>query len=126
MSLVTPDFTEVKDTVGVGTYRARIIDAKVDQWPAKDDKPAQPYINWTAKTFGEAEEKNNGRNVFFRTNTSGRGAFMLQSLYKAAIGSDLKGEFDTEQLYGKEIEITMTERNGFTEPKTFRAISNNR
>ncbi len=85
----------------------------------------------TAKTFGEAEEKNNGRTIFFKTNIAGRGAFMLQNLYKAAVGTELRGDFDTEQLYGKELEITLTERTAndgrvFTEPKAFRSLSNNR
>lgn len=126
MALVKPDFTEVQDNVGVGTYRARITDAKLGAWPAKDDRPEQPFINWQMKTFGEAEEKNNGRSIFFRTSTTGKGAFMLRDLYKAAVGQVLVGSFDTEQLFGKEIEVTLAERNGYTEVKTVRAISNNR
>lgn len=123
MALIKPNFEEVQDNVGVGTYRARIVDAKMGTWPAKDDKPEVTFINWQMKTFAEQEEKNNGRSIFMRTPIAGKAAFRLRDLYRAAVGTDLKGQFDTEQLYGKEIEVTIVEgQNGYTEVKTIRPL----
>jgi hypothetical protein len=123
MALITPDFTEVQDTVGIGTYKVRVVDAKAGEWPAKEDRAATPFINWQMKTFAESEEKNNGRSIFLRTPISGKGAFKLRDLYRACIGQDLTGNFDTEQLFGKEVEVTVTERNGYNEVSTIRRLT---
>lgn len=118
--LVTPDFTEVKDAVGPGTYKVRVVDATLGQW--EKEGRVTPYINWRMETFGENEAKNNGRTIWHKTPVTGKGAFKLQDLYKAAMGSSLTGEFDTEQIQGKEMEVTVVENGQYTEIKTVRGI----
>lgn len=121
--LITPDFTEVTDSVGPGTYKARIIDASMGEWPATEQRQATPFVNWRMTTFGEAMDKNNGRSIFARTPITGKGAFKLRDLYKAATGEDPKsGGFDTEQLFGKEVSAIVTlDAKGYTDVK-FRSL----
>lgn len=124
--LIMPNFSEVQDRVGEGTYKTRIISHKVDQWAGRDGKPNTTYINWTFETFSEAEEKNNGRKIFHRTPIEGPGAFRLQDLYRAAMGQDLTGPFDPTALYGKELELTIAPQKDapqYTEVKAVRPIS---
>ena len=124
--LVTPNFDEVQDNVTPGTYKVRVKKGDVKEWPN-----GGTYINWELETFGETETKNNGRRVFHKTSTSGKGAFMLQSFYRAAVGTDIKGQFDTEQLVGKEVAIEVVdginrqsgEPTGYTEVKRVKPIS---
>lgn len=122
--LVNPDFSEIKEDVGPGTYRGVIKKAEVKEWPNGGQ-----YINWEVETFGEAEPKNNGRRIFHKTSTSGKGAFMLQQFYRAATGQVLTGSFDTEQLVGRKIEVDVVqgvkngEPTGYTEVKRVRPVS---
>lgn len=105
--LVTPDFSEVADQITPGTYKVRVTKGDIKQW--KEDDPKSTYVNWTLETFGDDNTKNNGRKIFYKTSTSGKGAFMLQQFYRAATGSALTGKFDTEQLYGKELAVEMVD-----------------
>ena len=106
--MVVPNFSAVQDTVGEGIYRVRVLDSKVDRWQGKDGKPDTTYINWTLETFGEAEDKNNGRRIFHRTPIEGPGAFRLQSFYKAVMGEECPTTgFDRTMLYGREVEVTV-------------------
>lgn len=105
--LVTPDFSEVADQVTAGTYKARITGAKFGEW--NTDRGTTKFVNWEMETFGEAEEKNNGRRIFHKTPINGKGAFRLQQFYKAAMKSDLAGAFDTEMLLGKELQVTVVD-----------------
>ncbi len=116
MPLVTPDFTGTSDEVGPGTYKVRVTGAKMDE-REKDDKKI-PLVVWTMDTFGEAEEKNNGRKVWYRTDLSGEWAKKLKSFYKAATGEELDGPFDTDMLMGKELQVTLAERNNYIEVKS--------
>lgn len=129
MGLITPDFSDVKDNVGPGTYKVRIVDAKVDSWQGKDGKPDTTYVNWSLETFEEAESKNNGRRLFHKTPVNGGGAFRLQQFYKAAMKKDLAGGFDTEEMLGKELEVTVVDGmdkmgnpTGYTDIKTVRPV----
>lgn len=122
MSLIQPDFTEVQENVTAGTYKVRIVDAKMGEW--NTERGTTPYINWSMETFGEDEAKNNGRRIFHKTPITGKGAFRLQQFYKAATKADLKGGFDTEQLFGKELMATVVDgvdkegnATGYTEIK---------
>lgn len=124
-TLVVPSFDQVQDRVGPGIYKVRIIDGKRGQWAGKDGKPATDYINWRMETFGESEDKNNGRSIFHRTPINGPGAFRLQEFYRAATGEDCSGAFDVTALYGREIEVTVVEQQKnpeYTEIKSVRAI----
>jgi hypothetical protein len=124
--LITPNFDEIQDAVAPGTYKVRVKKGDVKEWPN-----GGTYINWELETYGEGESKNNGRRVFAKTSTSGKGAFMLQQFYRAAVGQALSGAFDTEQLVGKELAIEVVdgvnrqtgEPTGYTEVKRFKAIS---
>lgn len=130
MALVTPDLTQTTDSVGPGSYKVRIKDASMGEWPGKDGGPTTKYINWRMETFGEAEPKNNGRAIWLKTPVSGKGAFRLKDLYKAATSEELDGQFDTDQLMGCEVAVSVIdgvnfktgEPTGFTEVKTIRSV----
>jgi hypothetical protein len=125
-TLITPDFGSVQDTVGEGIYKVRIIDGKLGEWAGRDGKPPTKFINWRMETFGESEDKNNGRSVFHRTPIEGGGAFRIKDLYRAAIGEELAGAFDFTMLYGREVEITVgpqKDKPEYMEVKAVRTIN---
>ena len=128
--LIKPDFSDVQDTVGAGEYKCRILNATIDKWAGKDGKPDMPYVNWTLTTFGEQNDKNNDRRIFYKTPIVGKAAYKLQQFYKAAMKQELTGKFDGEMLYGKEVSVTVIDgmdRNGnltgYTEVKSVRPLS---
>jgi hypothetical protein len=124
MALIKPDFSEIKEDVGPGTYRVIVKKGEVKEWPS-----GGTYVNWELETTGETEAKNNGRRIFAKTATSGKGAFMLQRIYRAAVGQTLTGSFDTEQLIGKMLAVEVIdgvrngEATGFTEVKSFKPVT---
>jgi hypothetical protein len=120
--LVTPNFSEVTDKVGPGIYKARIIDSKVDTWAGRDGKPNTTYIGWTLETFGETEDKNNGRRIFHNTPIEGKGAFRLQDFYRAATGLECTGEFDRTMLHGTEVELTIAPQAAKPEYNEVKAV----
>jgi hypothetical protein len=109
MSLVVPDFSEVAEAVTAGTYKTIIKKGEVKEWPN-----GGVYVNWELETVGDSEPKNNGRRIFHKTSIQGKGAFMLQQIYQAAVGQALTGKFDTEQLVGKTVVVDLVDgvRNG--------------
>ena len=122
--LVTPDFSEVADAVTPGTYKVIVKKGELKDWP----KGGQ-YVKWELETVGAENPKNNGRRIYHTTSISGRGAFTLQQMYHAAIGTALTGEFDTEQVVGKEVAVDIIDgiRNGnptgYTEVKRVKALN---
>jgi len=102
--LVTPNFDELSGSLEPGTYNARIIAGEVTE-----SKAGNPMIKWTMEVFGHKDPKMNGLTIFDRTMISGKGAFRLQDLYRAAMKEELKGAFDTDMLLGKEIKITLVQ-----------------
>lgn len=126
MSLVTPDFSEIQDAVTPGTYKVIVKKGDVKEWPN-----GGTYVNWELETFGETDTKNNGRRVFHKTATQGKGAFMLQQFYRAATGAALTGSFDTEQVVGKQLAVEVVdgvnrqtgEPTGYTEVKRVKALN---
>jgi len=126
MALCIPDFTEIQDEVAPGVYKCTVKKAELKKWPNGGE-----YINWQLETFGETVTKNNGRNVFHKTSTTGKGAFQLQKFYRAATGQMLTGSFDTEQLLGKRVEIevvvgvnrTTGAETGYNEVKSVKAVT---
>lgn len=126
MALIQPDFSDIQDQVSAGTYKVIVKKGEVKEWPNGGS-----YINWELETYGEGEAKNNGRRIFDKTATSGKGAFRLQQFYKAATGQSLTGSFDTEQLVGKQLEIELVdgvrngEPTGYTEVKRIRPVKMN-
>ena len=124
--LVVPDLSEVQDEVTPGKYSGRIKRAEVKEWPN-----GGVYVHWQIETFGENEQKNNGRIIHYKTACGGKGAFTLQRLYKAATGQPLQGAFDSELLIGREIKVEVVdgkdrntgELTGYTEVKNVTALS---
>ena len=126
--LLSPDFSEIKDEVSPGTYKCMIRSGTVKEWPR-----GGMYVNWEMETYGESDSKNNGRRLFHKTPLSGGGAFKLQQFYKAATGQALdpsKPQFDTEQLNGAKVEITLVDGTdkegkltGYTDVKSVRPVT---
>lgn len=124
--LITPDFSQVQDTVEAGIYSVRVTDSKIDKWTGKDGKPDTRIIAWTLETFNEAADKNNGRKIFHRTPIEGAGAFRLQQFYKAAMGEELSGSFDRTLLHGRELQVTIAQQKNnpeYTEVKACAPIT---
>lgn len=116
MALIQPDFTEVADSIEVGeTVMARIVKAEAGTFES-----GTPYINWTMETFGSEDAKNDGRKLWVKTPTSGKGAFKLKDLYKTVVGEQLEGQFDTDQLVNGELKVAVSERNGWPDYKFMR------
>ncbi len=109
--LVVPDFSEAAESnsepIPAGIYKVRLEEAT----PVKTKDGTGTYIKWKAKIFGaEGElEKYNNWPVFYNTMTSGKGAGMLKTLIAAAIGEVPEGNFDTDDLLGKEVQFTLTQ-----------------
>ena len=114
MALITPDLSEAPKNLEPGDYSARVMSGEVKEWTN-----GVMYVNWKLETFGADDPSLNGRTVWYSTNLSGKGVFTLQNLYKAAMGQDITGEFDTEHLVGKEVSVTLgeeTDQNGNPRP----------
>lgn len=124
--LIAPDFSEVADEVVPGTYKGIIKKGEVKEWQS-----GTKYINWEIETYGEQDPKNNGRRIFHKTPITGKGAFQLQRFYRAAVGRPLSGQFDTEDVVGKAVEVTMVEGinretqepTGYMEVKVVKPVS---
>lgn len=122
--LVKPDFSEIAEEIVPGDYSVTVKKAEVKAWPDGSN-----YINWTLETYGSPEQKNNGRYLFHKTSTSGKGAFMLQKFYRAATGEALTGAFDTEQLIGRKVAVQVVagmkdgQPTGYNEIKAVRPAS---
>lgn len=124
--LVKPDFSETKDEVTAGTYKGTIVAGNLKDWPNGGS-----YVEWQIETFDSPDPKNNGRKIFHKTSISGPGAFTLQQLYKAAMGTEPGGEFDTEMLHGRKVIVDVVagvnrktgEPTGYTEVKKVRPLS---
>lgn len=124
MALVEPNFDDVPEDVGPGVYKVIVKKGEIKSWPSGDQ-----YVRWEMETTGDSTPKNNGRRIFVNTSVSGKGVFMLQRLYRAAVGQSLTGSFDTEQLTGKQLEVELVQqvRDGqttqYTDVKKFSPIS---
>jgi len=126
MALITPDFSEIQDAISPGTYKVMVKKGEIKEWSG-----GSKYINWELETFGETEPKNNGRRIFHKTAISGKGAFLLQQFYRAACGTNLTGNFDTEQLVGKQLAVEVVdginrqtgEPTGYTEVKRVKGLN---
>jgi hypothetical protein len=124
--LVTPSFDEVQDQVTAGTYKVIVKKGEIKEWPK-----GGTYINWELETIGEADPKNNGRRIFHKTATEGKGVFTLQQMYMAAVGAPLQGAFDTEELVGKQVAVELIdgvnrqtqEPTGYTEVKRVKRLN---
>lgn len=104
--LITPDFSEVRDSISAGTYKVRVVAAEPGEWST-----GTKFVNWHLETFGESEAKNNGRRVYYRTPIAGKGAFRLADMYQAAMKTPLSAgtAIDTEVVLGKELTAVVVE-----------------
>lgn len=122
MSLIKPDFSEMKEDVSPGTYQVRVVDHEMGSWAGKDGKPDTQYIKWTLETVGEADPKNNGRRIWHSTPYTGGGAFRLANFFKACTGEELNKEnpeFDTDMLMSRELMVTVDKNpKGYIEVKS--------
>ena len=123
--LITPNFDEVKDQVEEGTYKVRITKGEPGEY-----KTGTQYVNWYLSTMDEEDPKNNGRTIFYKTPITGKGAFIIQKFYRTVTGEPIKGEFDTEQLYGRECVVTIAEGkdqegnpSGYMEVKAIKSVN---
>lgn len=132
MALITPDFSEAADGVPAGTYSAHIV-----KWEEKDSKAGpKTMVRWQFTVFNAPEAKYNGQSVWTNTMVVGKGASMLQKLYRAAMGTDVplntagKPELDPDHLLGKTVSIVVTdgidrstgEKTGYAEVKAIKAL----
>ena len=129
MSIIKPDLSEIQAEVGAGTYTVRVVDAVIGEWASKTGGAPTTYVNWSLETFGEPESRNNGRRIFHRTPINGKGAFRLAQFYKAAMKQELKGEFDTQMLFGKALSVSVVDgtdkegnATGYTEVKAVKPV----
>lgn len=111
--LISPDFSEAKELpkdqpVPTGVYKARIEDCE-----AKTSKAGKPMLSWMLRIFGAEGDisSQNNRVLYYNTMTSGAGAGMLKTLIIAATGETPTSAFNTDDLLGKEIEITVQTKN---------------
>lgn len=128
--LITPDLSEAVELSAIqpGTYSARVTGLELKT--TKDF--SAKYFQWELTLFGAEGElsKYNNRKVNHRTMTSGKGAGMLKTFFKACTGQELTGAYDFSQLVGKEILVTLVEgktRDGapsdYPEVKAVKAIT---
>jgi hypothetical protein len=124
--LIEPDFSEVLDQLPEGTYKAHVVDSDV-----KDSQAGNKYIRWQLSIFDAADQRCNGKAIWYNTPVSGKGAFRLKALYAAAMGQKLEGSFDTTELMGKAVVITVINGHdkegnatGFSEVKALKALAN--
>ena len=123
--LVTPSLDEIASEIVPGRYKGIVKKAELKEW-----SEGKPYINWEIETVGSTEPKDNGRRIYHKTSTTGKGAFMLQKFYRAVTGQALSGPFDTETLIGKQIEFEVVdgvnrqtgEKTGYIEVKNVFAV----
>ena len=106
---ITPDFSEAVESasgepIPNGVYRTRITDSVV-----KESKRGQKYISWKLNIVGADGELARWNNwpVYHSTMLEGKGAGMLKQFYKAALGEEPTGAFDTEMLLGKEVVVAV-------------------
>lgn len=108
---IMPDFSEAlegdREPIPVGKYPARIMGVE-----AKESQNGNPYLNWKYEIFGCEGELTglNGRTVFGMTMISGPGSFRLKQLLEAT-DTDQDQPFDTDDLIGAEVELTLSQRS---------------
>lgn len=110
--LITPDLSqavEVSDDAQIpnGVYKVRVESGEVKQTQAGEQRISWKLSIWGAE--GELTRFNNWK-VFHSTMISGKGAGMLKQFYKACTGADLTGSFNLEDLYGKEVQVTVVNK----------------
>ncbi len=115
MALITPDFSEAQDKlIPVGVYNARVV--KTD---AKKSQKGDTYVMWTLQLFGaEGDyEEFNDYKLWHNTMCSGVASGMLKKFVKAVTGEEPTPSFDTDDLLGAELAVTIAHKIYEGEPK---------
>ena len=107
--MISPDFSEATEfeLVPEGIFNTRITKTEV-----KTSQAGNQYVNWTLDIFGaEGEyEKVNNQKIWHITMCSGKASGMLKKFVKAVTGEDPVPSFDTDDLLGREVEVTIAHR----------------
>jgi len=116
--LVQPDFSEAQEPITAGEYKVRVTGCE-----QKTSQKGAPYLRWELTTFASEEPKDDGRKMWHTTMISGRGAGMLKQFYQVCTGESLEGNFDTEQLLGREfVAVVALDDKGYTNVKGMKPI----
>lgn len=117
------DQSEVVDGIPEGEYIVNIVDAEM-----KTSKSGNPYLRWQFTVVNNVEARFNGQAIWHSTPTTGKGAFRLLQLYRAAQGTKLDRTATTiepQAILGKQVKIVVVPShdqdgnpNGFTEVKS--------
>jgi len=104
---ITPDFSEASEDLGSlpdGTYKTRIVEVE-----PKQSAKGNSYLKWKLQVFGGEGDiaRYNNWPVFYNTMLEGPGSGMLKKFLKCAMNEEVAGEFDSEMLLGREIEVTV-------------------
>jgi len=100
MVLITPDLSDMTKPLEAGEYKVRITGAEAGEW-----RTGTPYVNWKMEIFDH--DQANGRMVFHKTPTAGKGIDFLARFYKAAMKQDIGGAFDADELMSKEVKVVL-------------------
>ncbi len=121
------DQSEVVDGIPEGEYKVNVVDAEL-----KTSKAGNPYARWQFTVIDNADPRYNGQAIWHSTPTTGKGAFRLLQLYRAAVGAKLdknSTKIDPKAILGKQLRITVVNShdqdgnlNGFSEVKTVRPV----
>lgn len=122
---VAVSFDEVVEELPAGEYKATISDCE-----QKTSQAGNAYLRWQLNVVDHAEPKYNGKAVWTSTPTTGKGAFRLAQLIRAATKERPSGTtFDPNALMGKTVAITVVaghdrdgNLSGYPEVKSIRAI----
>jgi len=123
---------DVVEGLIAGEYKVNIVGCE-----EKTSKAGNPYARWQLSVFDAIETKYNGQVTWHSTPTTGKGAFRLVQLFKAAVKdtkalntmSTMTFEAVKDCILGKQVAITVVEShdqegnlNGFVEVKNVKSL----
>lgn len=121
------NLSDVVDGLAEGEYKANVVDCEM-----KTSKAGNAYLRWQLTAFDCADARFNNQSVWMTTPTSGKGAFRLMQLYKAATGEKLDNQvttLDPQKILGKQLWVTVVKsldqnggETGFMEVKAVRKL----
>src|SRR4030067_51582 len=110
--LITPDLSQAVESNDDTTIPNGVYKVRVDSGEVKITAAGEQRISWKLAIFGAEGElaRFNNWKVFHSTMCVGKGAGMLKQFYTACTGTDLAGSFEMEELYGKELQVTVVNK----------------
>lgn len=122
------NLSEIVDGLAEGEYKCNVVDCEM-----KTSKSGNPYLRWQLTAFDCPDTRFNNQSVWHSTPTTGKGAFRLMQLFKAATGAKLDARvtsLDPQQILGKQLWVTVVKsldqnggETGFMEVKSVRALN---